>query len=314
MAHTAARIITLQALTFLHPGTGQSTGIVDLPIQREVYSGHPMYASSGFKGCLRDKAEQKELDQNIITALFGKDTEKNNNKGGGEESNEQRGSIAGALAITDGRILAFPVRSLQQVFVWVTCPMVLNRLLRDAGLVDKKLLTTDLQTPVPPLSENTAWVNSDAGFSSPIVLEELAFTCGRDEKNLQKQTAQLIAIMAGSATGFDPKRLVVIPDQDFTYLVEHATQVSARIKLNEQKTTTGGGGNLWYEETLPPETILYGFVLCHKPRMKDLGIQNAAEVAEQLEKLCADHYLQIGGNETVGQGWCHVNIFGGEKK
>ena len=148
MAHTVARIITLQALTFLHPGTGQSTGVVDLPIQREVYSGHPMYASSGFKGCLRDKAEQKELDQNIITALFGKDTEKKNNKGGGEESNEQQGSIAGALAITDGRILAFPVRSLQQVFVWVTCPMVLNRLLRDAGLVDKKLLTTDLQTPV----------------------------------------------------------------------------------------------------------------------------------------------------------------------
>ena len=241
MAHTVARIITLQALTFLHPGTGQSTGVVDLPIQREVYSGHPMYASSGFKGCLRDKAEQKELDQNIITALFGKDTEKNNNKGSGEESNEQQGSIAGALAITDGRILAFPVRSLQQVFVWVTCPMVLNRLLRDAGFVDKKLLTTDLQTPVNNLPGNTVWVDSAARFSSPLVLEELAFTFQQNDKNeIQKQAAALIKELTGTATGFDPKRLVVIPDQDFTYLVEHATQVSARIKLNEQKTTTGG--------------------------------------------------------------------------
>ena len=43
-------------------------------------------------------------------------------------------SHAGAITLTDARILAFPVRSLKGVFAWVTCPAVLERLARDLGL------------------------------------------------------------------------------------------------------------------------------------------------------------------------------------
>ncbi len=299
MTQPIPRIITLQALTFLHPGTGQTTGVVDLPIQREVHSGHPMYASSGLKGSLRDKAEQQcnDGDRSWVDVLFGKESGENGNK-----------AAAGALAVTDGRILAFPVRSLQKVFAWVTCPMVINRLHRDAQLIDLSL--DDLSTINPGPAEDEAWVVPDAGFSDPLVLEELTFTTNIDQEEARKNIAESIKKLVGE-TGFDPDRLVIIPDEDFSYFVEHATQVSARIKLNDRKTTTGDGGNLWYEETLPPETILYGFALCHKPRYQTGGITTPGDVVELMQELVDDHYLQIGGNETVGQGWCHVNLYGG---
>ena len=56
-------------------------------------------------------------------------------------------SNAGAVAFSDARILAFPVRSLSGVFAWVTCPAVLDRLSRDFGLVDGKVE----KGPVEPL-------------------------------------------------------------------------------------------------------------------------------------------------------------------
>jgi len=297
MTKQLTQIITLQALTFLHPGSGQTTGVVDLPVQREVYSGHPMYASSGLKGSLRDKAEQKwGKNSKKIKILFGTDA-----------NEEETKSSAGSIAVTDGRILAFPVRSLQKVFVWVTCPMVINRLLRDAALV---------KLPLPEgfgeldNEEDKALVQGSANFKDPLVLEEVTYKPETNEK--VSKIAGAINNLVGD-NGFDPQRLVVIGDEDFTYFVQYATQVSARIKLNERKTTTGDGGNLWYEETLPPETILYGFVLYNRPRSdnEDINIKDAKGVKKTFNELCSDNYLQIGGNETVGQGWCHINLYGG---
>ncbi|RMI19935.1 MAG: type III-B CRISPR module RAMP protein Cmr4, partial [Calditrichaeota bacterium] len=95
-------LLTLHAVTFLHPGAGQSTGLVDLPVQRERHTGFPMLASSGLKGSLRDKAEQAwGRDNADVAVIFGSP------EAGGSDS------CAGALIVSDARILAFPVRSLQ---------------------------------------------------------------------------------------------------------------------------------------------------------------------------------------------------------
>jgi len=123
---------------------------------------------------------------------------------------------------------------------------------------------------------------------------------------------ELLTPLLDGQAGFDGKRLVVIPNDDFQHLVRYATQVSARIQLNERKTTDGDGGNLWYEETLPPETLMYALALCHDPRRGNDQIQDAGQVAQKLQALLEDRFLQIGGNETVGQGWCCVKISGGQ--
>lgn len=68
---------------------------------------------------------------------------------------------------------------------------------------------------------------------------------------------------------------------------------------------------MWVEETLPPETIMYTLAVCHAPRMNGKN-GGPEEVEDLLRKLIDDKYLQIGGNETVGQGWCCISINGGD--
>jgi len=298
------KLLTLQAVTFLHPGTGQTTGVVDLPVQREVHTGHPMLAASGLKGSLRDKAEQGSLEPAAINILFGSSV----------SADDNGGTSAGALSVTDARILAFPVRSLQQVFVWVTCPMVIQRLLRDIKLIGMKAIPTVELTEALTLMEADALVTTkDSKLQGQLLLEELDFTVTPSE--IADEIVELLSELLDVSAGFDGKRLVVIPNDDFQHLVRYATQVSARIQLNDQKTTDGGGGNLWYEETLPPETLLYALALCHdqrpeKGKEKDAS-KKAQYVADQLDTLLESHFLQIGGNETVGQGWCYVKVNGG---
>lgn len=295
MTQTISKLITLHAITFLHPGTGQTTGVVDLPVQREIHTGFPMFAASGFKGSLRDKAERlwgkddSKKDDSKIVMAFGTQADADN-------------PSAGSLAVTDARILAFPVRSLQKVFVWVTCPMVLQRLKRDACLIG--LVCPDI--PIEPEKSETAFVES--GFTSPLVLEEISFNL--EEKTSVSTVSSFIQSKLHSDAGFDPKRLVIIPNSDFEYLVTHATQIATRIKLNNQKSTTGANGNMWVEETLPPETIMYALAVCHAPRMN--GNEGGPDmVVRVLEALTDDGHLQIGGNETVGQGWCCIKMTGG---
>ena len=292
------RIITLLAETFLHPGTGQTTGVVDLPIQRERHTNFPMIQSTGLKGSLRDLAEQKwGKGSKDIEVIFGPDAQ-------GADSG------AGALAITDARILAFPVRSLQQVFVWITCPMVLRKLQRDL-----KLAGLSATIPTKGVSSGSCKITNN-NFESPLVLEELSFDI--EPERIDDIAQAITGLCTGDITADLTNRLILVNDDDFKHLVTYATQISARIKLNDKKTTTGNGGNLWYEETLPPETLMYALLLAQTPRIKNNG-SVITDVNGVIDKLTANNaslfpnnqgYLQVGGNETVGQGWCSVKIGG----
>ena len=122
-------ILGLHAQTSLHPGSGTALGTVDLPVQRERHTLWPTIPGSALKGVLRDacrdhvKAEhggdraKANRENRRLTAAFGPPT-------------ESAAEHAGALSVTDARLLAFPVRSLKGVFAWVTCPAVLERLAR----------------------------------------------------------------------------------------------------------------------------------------------------------------------------------------
>ena len=45
-------VIGLLAETSIHPGTGRSTGVVDLPVAREAATDYPFIAGSSLKGAL----------------------------------------------------------------------------------------------------------------------------------------------------------------------------------------------------------------------------------------------------------------------
>ena len=96
----------------------------------------------------------------------------------------------------------------------------------------------------------------------------------------------------------------------FAHLAQFGTPVTPHIAIkNDTKTVAHGA--LWYEETLPPETVMYIPLIANASRNKE---GNSFTAQEMLEKTCSlfpssAPYLQLGGNETVGMGWCRVSRF-----
>lgn len=283
-------MLTLYATAYLHPGAGSTTGAIDLPVQREVHNGLPVVPASGLKGALRQKAGES-LEKEEVEALFGPDT-------------QEADKHAGALLLGEAKLLALPVRSLRNIFYWVSSPLVLNRFRRDLAQMG-----TDLGV-IPTPREGAAIVSSGEGR---LVLEELDFEMQQSEdlaRFLQQISEQLLPQGAGEHyLDKFTRDFALVEDDDLSYLCRVGTQVSARIQLKENKTSN----NLWYEESLPPETVFYAVLLAQ-------GSRNSKELSEDevMSKLGegvighAGGLIQLGGNETVGQGWCYAKLTSGE--
>ena len=99
---------------------------------------------------------------------------------------------------------------------------------------------------------------------------------------------------------------VILADDDFTHFVRNATEVTARIGLDcESKTVRMGA--LFYQEFLPPETILYSVVRANAARQGNGDGLNATGVLKILEDSLPA-VLQIGGDETTGKGFCATRL------
>lgn len=285
MPDGARASLFIHALTGLHPGSGTALGVVDLPVQRERHTGWPLIPASSIKGVLRAAMKRKYNDDGQLWAVFGPDT-------------DNAAEHAGALALTDARILAFPVRSLKGVFAWVTCPAVLARFCRDRGLVGEQPLPAVPTVPTgkvlcpkgsPLLIENTA-----------LILEEFDF----DYEGDPGPWPEVLARAVDAATG-DRMRthLAILSDDDFGHFVQHATEVVARIGL-DAKTKTVKNGALFYEEVLPAETLFHALVMAEPSRRT--GIPMSAEDVLTWVRQSELDVVQIGADETIGRGICRL--------
>ncbi len=275
-------LLGLRAETSLHAGTGQTVGAVDLPIQREAHTGWPCVYGSAMKGALRAHAQTRGgMDTNLLKLVFGPES-------------KQASEHAGALAITDARILLLPVRSLTGHFKVVTCPAVLARLARDMKLIDH--VDKFVVPPEPPLE---SVLTANAG--TPIFLEEYEFSLVPTVLN---HVIELLAKFGADASALETQ-LVVMRDDDFTHFSRTATAIAPHIAI-DNKTKTVVGGALWYEESLPPDTLLYTLLLANDAR-KDKAMEKASDILKAVTDMFDKKpYLQIGGNETLGMGWCKV--------
>ncbi len=296
-------ILALQTETSLHAGIGQQTGGIDLPIQREAHTGWPCVYGSGVKGALRSLAEELlgEAGKASIKLVFGPDT-------------ANASEHAGALAVGDARLLLLPVRSLTGHFKWVTCPAALARLARDAARLGIDDLA-DLQVEPPTEASqgrSPAW---HAGKSADLFLEEYRFDA--QTKDLADPIAKL-ARMVADADFADrlQSQLVIVDNDTFKCFCDSATPVNAHVRLNSE-TKTVETGALWYEESLPPETLLYAPLSAQAARKRKtdeegegVPAMSAKEILEAVTRTLfeAHPYLQLGGNETVGMGWCRVRV------
>lgn len=253
-------IIGLLAETFVHPGCGRDTGVVDLPVAREAATDYPFIAGSSLKGALKDWARQQEYNE--LDSLFG------------------MADRAGQLLVSDGRLLLLPVRSLTGNYKWVTCPHLLERLKRD---MRRSGLSAEVE--LPRLAEMTALASGEG----PLFLEERNFQItAAPEQAIIDLVAQVIPHQESRQRLAD--QLVILADADFAWFARYGLAVQARNVLEEE---TKKSKNLWYEETLPPDTLMYSV----------LGGREASVIQAMTGLVEQQPYLQAGGNLTVGQGW-----------
>ncbi len=271
-------LLGLLAETSVHMGAGQSAGVVDLPVAREGATGLPHLPDTGLKGALRQwaKGVLSEADEKL---LFGT-TESDGGSGG-----------AGLLMISTGRLLCLPIRRLDGPYAWVTTPYLLERLRRDVMRTGQGLAVpaptvtgTDLLMAKPPQAN--------------VYLEEYCFTPKPFPAGMDALAAGLIRdnTVATRIAG----QAAVMTDDEFAWFAANALPVDARNQLDANKLSK----NLWYEETLPPDTLFHAIIGTRNDGHADA----VGRFADALQKAA---YLQVGGNESVGQGWLSVKIIGG---
>lgn len=307
---TIRRLVGILAETPVHAGTGAQLGAVDLPIQRERHTGWPTIYGSGLKGVFRDhaQAEPDVFKNGQVAAVFGPETEKGS---GGKEQDR----YAGALTISDARLLLLPVRSSGAAFRWVTCPMALARLSRDAA---------DAGLQAPPSIGSEKGPDADTALvpaklpGDRVLLEEFDFSA-RQSDDAKKIAAWIGDQLFPTAREYGywreqvQKTLAIVSDDDFTDFCQHATEITTRVKL-EEGTKTVQRGALWTEENLPSDSLLYSMCVAWPPAQGaaagiDGGAGGVMGLFEQLVK--ARRVIQVGGKETVGRGFVAIRISGG---
>jgi CRISPR-associated protein Cmr4 len=293
-----AKLMLLHAETPMHPGAGSALGTVDLPVARERHTGFPLIPGSSLKGVLRDKCANGNPKDEKVFAVFGPDT-------------EGAAKHAGALSLTDARLLAFPLRSLSGLFAWVTCPAVLERFLRDLRIVggnqELQESASQLVVKAKSLTENQALVSQGTGLraNGSLVLEE--FDYNAIEEDAVKVLGEKLEKKLGEGVVRLSTHMAVISDNAFGYSTKFATEVMARIAL-DSGTKTVKDGALFYEEFLPAGTVFYSLTLAEAPKGESVptDLTTAEHVIGYIEAALEPdkNLIQIGANATTGKGLC----------
>jgi len=293
--------VFLYAVSPVHMGAGSAVGVIDNPIQRERHTGHPCFAGSGIKGALRHGFEAIGGDKALIDQLFGPPSDRS---GAGDLH-------AGAVSFGDAQLVAFPVRSLKNGYVYATCPQALARAQRLLALVGS---TPDWA--VPTVAEGDCLLANPALLSGTGKLHLEAFEyAAKVSPSLPALAADLAtrALPPGSAYQFFRDKLaqdlVVLSDTDFAYFVQNATLVEAHVRINEATGTAADGG-LFYTENLPPESLLLAPLLASATRSKADNI-DADEVLVKIRTALDGKLVQVGGDATTGRGLVMLKVTGG---
>lgn len=283
----------LHAETSIHAGAGAALDAVDLPIQRENHTGWPCVFGSAVKGALRSAAVARQIASGQIHSIFGPET-------------TNASDYAGALLVGDARLLLLPVRSLTGHFKWITCPAVLQRLQRDASRL--QIAGFDYTIPEPKLTEGSDAPRAiGCKGNDALYMEEYRFEVSAENLHSVITAIAKLSGISGIENAL-VEQLVIVCNDDFSFLCRNATAITPHIAI-ESETKTVKGGALWYEETLPPETLLYTTLAADADRSKDKMLSAEAVLNIVTNDLFGKNpYLQLGGNETVGMGWCKVAI------
>lgn len=254
----------------------------------------------------------------------------------GPEDDSDNETHAGALGFTDARLLLFPVKSMKGVFAYITCPAALKRLQDDLQLcantgmtfqnfesfkkkcdeVDKAFAGNATIGQCVPTKDSALKVKgSNDEF---VILEEYSFKTKPqvDSGDLVNFLDQLIGNKLQGVKTLKTN-LVILHDDDFRDFVSLATEVITRIKINNE-TGTVAKGQLFTEEYLPSESLLYSVVLATSIFQPDdkKGLFNVTTPESEEQRVMTffkkglPSVFQLGGNATIGKGLIRTRMNG----
>lgn len=270
------KLLHILTRTPLHVGAGSSVGAIDMPVQRERHTQIPVIPGSGLKGVLRDLWNEDKSNQE---RLFGPDSD--------DKEKEHR---AGELVIGEARVLCFPVRSAKGSFAWTTSPLALTRHARECGKILDELKLDD--------DECLASDGVSLEKEGKVVLEEYCF---KKSGTVPPDVLELLKTPFSNDPVWSTvkDRLAILSDGLFSYFCANACEVQQRIRIDD-KSGTAAEHALFNQENVPSETFFYGVVA---------GRTDPKAVEELREKLkTINNVIQIGGDETIGLGYCSVEI------
>ena len=242
--------------TPLHVGCGSAVGVVDLPVLRERATGFPTVPDSALKGVLRDLFDAKAQDE-----LFG------------------RQDGRGKILVGEARLAAFPVRSAQGGFAWLTSPLALGRL----GI------------RCPEVGEEAVFAPDALVIGNDVVLEEYRL---RRTGGLPEGLAEKLAPLCGHTLWQESlaKRLAVVSDTMMTHFAQNACEIAYHNHINDVTGIVEDRG-LFAQENVPSETLFVGKLMADDP-------DHLRQLTDKLAE--ADNLLQVGADATTGLGWCFV--------
>jgi len=301
-------VLFMIAETSIHTGSGEDVGYVDQPIQRDKVTGFPIIQPSEVKGAIRDYLEENFADEkDKIKELFGPD-------------DKDKESFASALSFVEARTFFFPVKSLYGIFAYITCPLVLNRFANDTGLsLTSQFGAVGDNFAILPSPDSIIKVNDNQivlneypfGLTSTTNLPKISLENG--EKDFFEFLKEKILPADNSYNYWKDnftKRIAILSDDNFRIFVETGTEIVTRNKIGEEGTADiNKGGNLWTEENLPQETILYSVLHISKSYKKENPrLADSEEAFKFLQSKIDNEHIQIGGNKTVGKGFVFVKF------
>ncbi|MEQ8974433.1 MAG: type III-B CRISPR module RAMP protein Cmr4 [Coleofasciculus sp. C1-SOL-03] len=269
-------------LTPLHTGASSQEGNL-MGIAREVHTEFPYLPASSLRGKIRSELET--LNPDTAGLLFG------------QKIKDGMQPTEGEVWFADATLLFFPIASLSHHFIWITCPLWLERWNR---WLDKTPLTPFIQHCRQTISDSKpacvsfppAPLYLQTALLKPSNLTQL------DSSPLSKPLTPLI--QAQGMISQLTQKLVILSDEDCNALVELGLQREVRVALEETSKTVKGG-SFRSEEAIPPEAVLF-----FPWGMKQSKHEEETKPIRRHLKTILNQRLQFGGLEGLGRGWADL--------
>ncbi len=210
---------------------------------------------------IRGRLRASVTDQNLKFQLFG------------NEIADGENLYQGSIWIGDGSLLWIPVPSLSHGVVWISCPLVLKRWIRASG-----------QNLGIPLEYST-----NLGTDKQVYLKDAILK--KDHLKKWDKAADYIK-------GSDVQKVIVLPDQHCSTLIQMSLWRQVKVKLKEDKTVQDG--SFRYEEAIPPDSLMY-FTWGVTAQANG----TSEKVRQEFQEILPD-LMQIGGQESLGRGFVQV--------